>query len=118
MIVLCNSLALCLQETAQNANQAVLSDKEKADKVRMGAHLALALAYLPIDVPGPQDKLSIRPFQDPNAMSDGQDDDSAAAVADAMYHHTRKDLKMQASPTPKNVVLCLAHCCASFLVSN
>lgn len=59
----------------------------------MGAHLALAVAYLPIDVPGPQDRLSIKPFQDPNVMSDGQDD--GAAADDAMYQHTQEDLKMQ-----------------------
>ena len=89
-----------------------MSDKEKADKLRQGAHLALVLAYLPIDVPGPQDILSIRPFQDPDAMTDDQDsedddddDDDDAAGGSAMYQHTRHDLKLQVWG------LCFA-CCA------
>lgn len=86
-------VVLHMQEAAPTGNQPVHLEKEKADKVRMGAHLALALAYLPIDIPGPQERLSIRPSQDPNAMSDQQDDNAAAD--DAMYQHTREDLKMQ-----------------------
>ena len=38
----------------------------------MGAHLALALCYLPVEVPGPQDKRHIR-SQDEVAQDDDPD---------------------------------------------
>lgn len=48
-------------------------DKQQAAKLRMGAHLALALCYLPVEVPGPQDTLHIRPPDDVDDDSQDQD---------------------------------------------
>lgn len=39
-------------------------------KLRLGAHLALALGYLPVSVPTPQDALTIRTEEDIQADPD------------------------------------------------
>lgn len=48
-------------------------DRQQAARLRMGAHLALALCYLPVEVPGPQDTLHIRPADDVDDDSQDQD---------------------------------------------
>ena len=48
-------------------------DRQQAAKLRMGAHLALALCYLPVEVPEPQDTLHIRPLDEVDADTEDQD---------------------------------------------
>lgn len=45
-------------------------DRRQAVKLRLGAHLALALGYLPVSVPTPQDALTIRTEEDIQADPD------------------------------------------------
>ncbi len=52
--------ASAMQAAQDSAPQSATGDKQRAARLRMGAHLALALCYLPVEVPGPQDKLHIR----------------------------------------------------------
>ena len=47
-----------------------MPDKQQAVKLRVGAHLALALGYLPVPVPTPQDALTIRTEEDIQADPD------------------------------------------------
>lgn len=60
-----------MQEEASQAIQSALADK--AARLRVGAHLALALAYLPIGVPEPQLSLPTA-HQDVANNLDEQDD--------------------------------------------
>ena len=46
------------------------TDKQQAVRLRMGAHLGLALAYLPVSVPSPQEALNIRTQEDIQADPD------------------------------------------------
>lgn len=73
-----SSLALlitAMQAAQGNAPQSATGDKQRAARLRVGAHLALALCYLPVEVPGPQDKLHIRSQEevDEDTDLDGQD---------------------------------------------
>ncbi|KAL0028314.1 hypothetical protein WJX79_009606 [Trebouxia sp. C0005] len=63
------------QAAQGNAPQSATGDKQRAARLRVGAHLALALCYLPVEVPGPQDKLHIRSQEevDEDTDLDGQD---------------------------------------------
>ena len=55
-----SAAAIAMQAAHDSAPQSATGDKQRAARLRMGAHLALALCYLPVEVPGPQDKLHIR----------------------------------------------------------
>ncbi|KAL0045486.1 hypothetical protein WJX82_007971 [Trebouxia sp. C0006] len=63
------------QAAQDSAPQSATDDKQRAARLRMGAHLALALCYLPVEVPGPQDKLHIRSQEevDEDADPDSQE---------------------------------------------
>ena len=63
-------------------------DRQQAAKLRMGAHLALALCYLPVEVPGPQDTLHIRPSDEVDADTEDQDWSKS------------DELPLQVSPSP------------------
>ena len=64
-----------MQAAQDSAPQSATGDKQRAARLRMGAHLALSLCYLPVEVPGPQDKLHIRSQEemDEDADPDGQE---------------------------------------------
>lgn len=49
-----------------------MKDRQQAVKLRVGAHLGLALGYLPVPVPTPQDPLTIRTQEDIGADPDVQ----------------------------------------------
>ncbi|KAL0039521.1 hypothetical protein WJX77_000542 [Trebouxia sp. C0004] len=58
------------QAAQGSAPHSATGDKQRAARLRMGAHLALALCYLPVEVPGPQDTLHIRSHEEVNEDSD------------------------------------------------
>lgn len=52
------------------SGSASMKDRQQAVKLRVGAHLGLALGYLPVPVPTPQDALTIRTQEDIEADPD------------------------------------------------
>ena len=88
---------LCCQQTHRHTLQKLCqllqeddalpatTDKQKAANLRLGAHLGLALGYLPVSVPSPQEALHIRTEEDieadPNPDTDEQQLDSSDDLA-------------------------------------
>jgi len=70
-----SAAATAMQAAQDSAPQSATEDKQRAARLRMGAHLALALCYLPVEVPGPQDILHIRSQEEVDEDTDpeGQD---------------------------------------------
>lgn len=62
-----------------------MKDRQQAVKLRVGAHLGLALGYLPVPVPTPQDSLTIRTQEDMQADPD----------ADVQHLNSSDDLPLQ-----------------------
>lgn len=62
------SAAFCCSQESSSA--AAMTDKQQAVRLRLGAHLGLALGYLPVPVPTTQAQLNIRSEEDIQADPD------------------------------------------------
>ncbi len=108
-----SAAASAMQAAQGTASQSATGDKQRAARLRMGAHLALALCYLPVEVPGPQDKLHIRPPEEVD--EDADPDNQELNKSDDLPLQVRWPLWLvQISCTCKAFSMCSADPAGSF----
>ena len=77
-----------------------MTDRQQAVKLRLGAHLGLALGYLPVPVPTPQAALNIRTQEDIQADPD----------ADTLLLNSSDDLPLQVQLVICPPLRCICDC--------
>ena len=79
-----------VQRTDSSLQPSTAASRQQAAKLRLGAHLALAVCYLPLNLPHPQDQLHVRTEQevedepDPEATTLSTSEDLALQVCAAV----------------------------------